>query len=111
MLLARISFFMRWKNPALVRARLQKNGGVKSFDKVFLAVTVPLMFLFHDHGGACRTISLVDGTDSIQTPAGSVVTTYGLFPKVLPITVYIRFRKRPNGPATCTNSPPMLLIP
>ena len=37
---------MRWKNPALVRARLQKNGGVKSFDKVFLAVTVPLMFLF-----------------------------------------------------------------
>jgi protein-S-isoprenylcysteine O-methyltransferase Ste14 len=38
--------FMRWKNPDLVRARLQKNAGVKPFDKAFFAVAVPLMFLF-----------------------------------------------------------------
>lgn len=38
--------FMRWKNPALVRARLEKQEGVKPFDKVFFRVAVPLMFAF-----------------------------------------------------------------
>jgi protein-S-isoprenylcysteine O-methyltransferase Ste14 len=38
--------FMRWKNPALVRARLEKHEGVKPFDKVFFRVAVPLMFAF-----------------------------------------------------------------
>jgi protein-S-isoprenylcysteine O-methyltransferase Ste14 len=37
---------MRWKNPELVRARLEKHDNVKPFDKTFFMVSVPLGLLF-----------------------------------------------------------------
>jgi protein-S-isoprenylcysteine O-methyltransferase Ste14 len=37
---------MRWKNPALIRARLEKHDNVEPFDRAFFAVSVPLALLF-----------------------------------------------------------------
>ena len=33
---------MRWKNPALIRARLEKHDNVEPFDRAFFAVSIPL---------------------------------------------------------------------
>jgi protein-S-isoprenylcysteine O-methyltransferase Ste14 len=37
---------MHWKNPSLVRARLEKHDNVEPFDRAFFAVSVPLGLLF-----------------------------------------------------------------
>jgi protein-S-isoprenylcysteine O-methyltransferase Ste14 len=37
---------MRWKNPALIRARLEKHGNVEPFDRTFFRISVPLSLLF-----------------------------------------------------------------
>jgi protein-S-isoprenylcysteine O-methyltransferase Ste14 len=37
---------MRWKNPALIRARLEKHGNVEPFDRTFFRLSVPLSLLF-----------------------------------------------------------------
>jgi protein-S-isoprenylcysteine O-methyltransferase Ste14 len=34
--------FMRWKNPALIRARLEKHANVEPFDRTFFRIAVPL---------------------------------------------------------------------
>lgn len=36
---------MRWKNPALIRARLEKHGNVEPFDRTFFRISVPLSLL------------------------------------------------------------------
>jgi protein-S-isoprenylcysteine O-methyltransferase Ste14 len=37
---------MRWKNPSLMRARLEKHDNVEPFDRAFFALSVPLGLLF-----------------------------------------------------------------
>jgi protein-S-isoprenylcysteine O-methyltransferase Ste14 len=37
---------MRWKNPSLIRARLEKHDNVEPFDKTFFRISVPLALLF-----------------------------------------------------------------
>jgi protein-S-isoprenylcysteine O-methyltransferase Ste14 len=37
---------MRWKQPALVRARLEKHDNVEPFDRTFFKVSLPLALLF-----------------------------------------------------------------
>jgi protein-S-isoprenylcysteine O-methyltransferase Ste14 len=37
---------MRWKNPSLMRARLEKHDNVEPFDRAFFAVSIPLALLF-----------------------------------------------------------------
>lgn len=37
---------MRWKNPSLIRARLEKHDNVEPFDRTFFAVSVPLSLVF-----------------------------------------------------------------
>jgi protein-S-isoprenylcysteine O-methyltransferase Ste14 len=37
---------MRWKNPSLIRARLEKHDNVEPFDRAFFAVSIPLGLLF-----------------------------------------------------------------
>jgi protein-S-isoprenylcysteine O-methyltransferase Ste14 len=37
---------MRWKNPALVRARIEKHDNVEPFDRTFFRIAVPLALLF-----------------------------------------------------------------
>ncbi len=36
---------MRWKNPSLMRARLEKHDNVERFDRTFFRVSVPLVLL------------------------------------------------------------------
>jgi len=36
---------MRWKNPSLIRARLEKHDNVERFDRTFFRVSVPLVLL------------------------------------------------------------------
>jgi protein-S-isoprenylcysteine O-methyltransferase Ste14 len=37
---------MRWKNPALIRARLEKHDNVEAFDRTFFRISLPLALLF-----------------------------------------------------------------
>jgi protein-S-isoprenylcysteine O-methyltransferase Ste14 len=37
---------MRWKNPALIRARLEKHGNVEPFDRTFFRISVPMSLSF-----------------------------------------------------------------
>jgi protein-S-isoprenylcysteine O-methyltransferase Ste14 len=37
---------MRWKNPALIRARLEKHDNVEPFDRTFFRISLPLALLF-----------------------------------------------------------------
>lgn len=37
---------MRWKNPSLIRARIEKHDNVEPFDKLFFRISVPLSLLF-----------------------------------------------------------------
>jgi protein-S-isoprenylcysteine O-methyltransferase Ste14 len=37
---------MRWKNPALIRARIEKHDNVEPFDRTFFRISVPLSLLF-----------------------------------------------------------------
>jgi protein-S-isoprenylcysteine O-methyltransferase Ste14 len=37
---------MRWKNPALIRARLEKHDNVEPFDRTFFRISLPLTLLF-----------------------------------------------------------------
>jgi protein-S-isoprenylcysteine O-methyltransferase Ste14 len=37
---------MRWKNPALIRARLEEHGNVEPFDRTFFRISVPLSLVF-----------------------------------------------------------------
>jgi protein-S-isoprenylcysteine O-methyltransferase Ste14 len=37
---------MRWKNPSLIRARIEKHDNVEPFDRTFFRISVPLTLLF-----------------------------------------------------------------
>ena len=37
---------MRWKNPSLIRARIEKHDNVEPFDRTFFRISVPLALLF-----------------------------------------------------------------